>query len=339
MIREELERRFLTVLLALEDERRQRPEEDDGRSHPALRRGQPLADRTVADLVVVLGIRDEPRAFGPRQLASDRRHRAVEVLVVAVSLPRQRHVQRVVEAVEPHRVVTPVRERAEVRRSHLADHERVRVGRVDPVGQLLQHVPRRIVVDGVDGVEAQPVDAVVADPELRVLDRPFASAGLGVVERVAPGRPAEPVREVRPKVSERLAARSDVVVDDVEHDAEPFAVGRIHEPRQACRPAVGRVRRVGVEAVVSPAAVAGKGRHRHQLDRGDAELAQPSQPRDDAVEGRLRRERPDVELVEDEFVQREPRAGRDFERAGVEDAGRPADPFGLPPGARVGKGV
>ena len=85
---------------------------------------------------------------------------------------------------------------------------------------------------------------------------------------------------------------------------------RVDEPREPCRAAVGRMRRGGVEPVVPPAAVAGVRRDRHQLDRGDAELTQLPQPRDDAVEGARGREGADVELVDDELVEPQPWTAR-----------------------------
>ena len=151
--------------------------------------------------------------------------------------------ERVVEAVEPHRVVAPVGQRPKVGGAHLADHERVRVEGADAVGELGEHVHGRVVVDGVHRVEAEPVDLVVAHPQLRVLDRPLAHALLRVVERVAPGRLAEPGGEVRAERAQRLVPGADVVVDDVEDDAEPFVVRRVDEPRQPLRAAVGNVRR------------------------------------------------------------------------------------------------
>ena len=98
----------------------------------------------------------------------------------------------------------------------------------------------------------------------------------------------------------------------------------VDEPREPVRAAVGRVRRAGVDAVVAPAALAGERRDRHQLDRGDAELAQRREVRDRAVEGALAREGADVELVDHELVERSavPAASRPGERARVDDARR-----------------
>ena len=178
--------------------------------------------------------------FRPPQLGGDLRHRAVEARVVAVLLAGERDVERVVEAVEPHRVVAPVGQRPEVGGAHLADHERVGIDGANAVGELGEHVRGRVVVDGVHGVEAEAVEPVVAHPQLGVLDRPLAHAGLRVVERVAPGRLAEPVGEVGAERAQRLVAGADVVVDDVEDDAEALAVRCVDEPRQSLRAAVGR---------------------------------------------------------------------------------------------------
>ena len=196
-----------------------------------------------------------------------------------------------------------------------------------------------VVRDLRDGVEAQPVDPVLPHPELRVLDRPLAHAGLGVVESLSPGRLAEPVGEVRAERAQPLVPGADVVVDDVEHDAESLAVRGVDEPRQARRAAVGRVRGEGIEPVVAPAAVAREGRDRHQLDRSHTELAQAGEARDDAVERSFRRERADVELVEDEVVERERRPGSDVEGAGIEQARGAAHALGLPTRAGVRPGV
>ena len=236
-----------------------------------------------------------------------------------------------VEPVRPLRVVTPLPDRPQVADLRLRDHEPV-----DPLAELPQDVRLGVVEDRVRRVEAEPVDAVVARPRERVSDRPLADAALRVVEGVAPeGLVA--VGEVRAEGGERLRARADVVVDDVEDHAEPFAVRRVDEPREAFRPAVGRVRRVGVEAVVAPAPPAGKGRDGHRLDRSHAELPQVGEPRDHGVEGALGRERADVELVEHELLEHELRPGS--HRRDLHQAGGAADPERLEARARVRPGA
>jgi hypothetical protein len=85
--------------------------------------------------------------------------------------------------------------------------------------------------------------------------------------------------EERPVDLERLhAARADVVVDDVEDDAQTGAVGGVDEARQAVRAAIGRVGGREVDAVVAPPVVAGELGDRHELDVGDAQLGQRREP-------------------------------------------------------------
>ena len=154
--------------------------------------------------------------------------------VVAVPLARQRDVERVVEGVEPHRVVAPLAERPEVRGPiSLITSAR---GLAAWTRSASSASTCRRVVDRVDRVEPQAVDPVVAHPELGVLDRPLPHAGLRVVEPATPGRLPEAVGEIRAEGAQRLLSRPEVVVDDVEHDPEALPMGRVDEPRKSSGP-------------------------------------------------------------------------------------------------------
>ena len=212
-----------------------------------------------------------------------------------------------------------------------------------PLAQLRQHVAGARVVDRVDRVHPEAVDVKVADPHLGVLDRPLAHApAVGVVEvhGPAPGR-AVAVGEVGPERLERLRPGPDVVVDDVQDHPEPGGVGGVDERGKARGAAVHGVRGPRVEPVVAPVAVAGEGGHGHQLDGGDAQLAQRRQ----ALRGRRERppggERADMELVDDQVVRVEaaPAAVGPRPRAGVDHLRRTAHALRLEAGARVGERV
>ena len=198
-----------------------------------------------------------------------------------------------------------------------------------------------VVVDGVDGVEAQAVDVEVADPARRALQHPLADAvgALAVeVDRLAPRRLVA-LGEERAEGLERLhAAGADMVVDDVEDDPQARGVGGVDEARQAVRAAVGGVRGGQVDAVVAPAVVAGELADRHELDVGDAQLGQRRQTRGGRLEGALLREGADMQLVEDGVAQRRDAeaAVRPREGAGVDDARRAAQTRRLPARSRVG---
>jgi hypothetical protein len=269
-----------------------------------------------------------------------------ELLVVAAAIAGQQHAQGVVEVVGPDGVAAPAA--ALVRAHHLGivhaalgDHQRARVDGVDARVQRLDEVDGARVEDRVDGVEPQPVEVEVADPALGALQHPLAdAAAVGVVEvdRRAPERLVR-AREVAAERLERLdARRADVVVDDVEQDREALFVGGVDEPLEALGAAVSGVGGRQVDAVVAPAVAAGELGHRQQLDRGDAELAQPGQVRDDGLERALGREGADVQLVDHRVleVRRREAVVGPGERGGVEHPRRAAEPGGLPAGGRVG---
>src|SRR5205085_9101854 len=74
-----------------------------------------------------------------------------------------------------------------------------------------------------------------------------------------------------------------------------------------------------------------------QLDRADPELAQPGEARDHRVERALLRERADVQLVDDQLLERELRSTGDLEARRVDHARWAEDALRLEAGARVGE--
>ncbi len=213
-------------------------------------------------------------------------------------------------------------------------------GAVDGRGELLEPVDRGPVDDRVDGVEAQTVEVELGDPAGRVVDDEAAdrvAAGVVDVHGLAPRRVVG-VGEVGPEVAEVVALGSVVVVDDVEEHAEATVVRGVDEPAQPVGPAVGVLHRVGQHPVVAPVPPAGELPHRHQLERGDAEVAEVVEPVDDRVEGAGGRERADVQLVDHLLVQRPeaPAVVAPREAARVVDRRRTVEPLGLVPGRGVG---
>ena len=130
-----------------------------------------------------------------------------------------------------------------------------------------------------------------------------------------------------------------MVVDDVEEHGEPLPVGGVDQRLEAERAAVGGLRGGQVDAVVAPAVAAGELADWHQLDRGDPQLAQLAQVRDDGLERALGREGADVQLVEHEVSDagRQPLPVGPLERFGVEQPRRAAQALGLPAAGRIGQ--
>ncbi len=212
--------------------------------------------------------------------------------------------------------------------------------RRDRVGELRQEVRRRGVGDLVDGVEPQRVDVEVLQPAQGAPDQEGAhavAAGAVHVDRGAPRR-AVALGEDRPEAGQHVALRAQVVEHAVEAHRQAGRVGGVDEPAQPRRAAVGVLGGVGEDTVVAPVAPTRELGHRHELDRGHAQLAQLREARNDAVERPLRRERADVQLVEDQLVE------RDAAPAAVapvvprrDHLGRPGDALGLERRCRVGQ--
>ncbi len=132
-----------------------------------------------------------------------------------------------------------------------------------------------------------------------------------------------------------------MVVDDVEDHRQPARVGRSHQPAQAIGAAVGARRREQADAVVAPAAIAGEVGDRHQLDRRHAQGAQVVQPLDQRVERPRVRRRADMQLVDDQVLQRDaaPARVRPREHRRVDDLRGAVDAVGLEARRRVGARV
>ena len=191
-----------------------------------------------------------------------------------------------------------------------------------------------------DRVQAQAVDVVLVQPVKRVVDEePPHLVAIATVEvqRIAPGR-AVVVREVRAVIAEVVPLRTEVVVDDVQDQGEALGMAGVDEALEPLGPAIRVVGGEEVGAVVAPVARARKGRHRHQLDGGDAQLAQVRQPRGDARERPLGRERAHVQLVDDQVGARQAAPGGvgPGEAVGGHDARRPVHALRLMARHRIG---
>ena len=252
----------------------------------------------------------------PAQRACHRAH-AAEIGVVPASLPGERHVHRVVKVVGP----VPVEpEASNLARPHppgivafdlgddhgpAAGNRSLAVhGRTDLLGQ----VHRAQVHDPVGRVEPETVEVELVDPVHRVVHQIAAdlvAVGPVEVEPLAPGG-AVAVAEVGAELAEVVPLGAEVVVHHVEQDGQAGPVGRVHQTAQPLGAAVAAVGSVERDPVVAPVAAPGKFRHRHDLERGHAEVEQVGQPGDGGVEGPRRREGTHVELVEDEVGHREP---------------------------------
>ncbi len=358
MVGEELPGGLRTVLLTHEEHRRVRRRQQQRR-----RAGQPvdadelrqaLARRAVADLIVRLQGRDKAptrRSFGIDGAAvaalAEARVRAVveerrrvhlgegcggrEVLVVALRLAGEQHVQGVVD------VVGPLPAQPEAGAATVGDREsaltRARFartrrdgGRVVAVGlgddddvatrllggefqcgrELFEDVDGRVVGERVDGVKAERVDVELGEPHERVLDDEAAHLVTLRAVEVDGGAPRRVVQriEVGAELGQVVAARAEVVVDDVQADGEAARVARVDEALEGGRATVGGARRVPVDTVIAPVSLSRNAVHRQDLDVCHPERHEVIEPFDGRVERPGFGERADVQLVEDRAAHR-----------------------------------
>jgi hypothetical protein len=199
-------------------------------------------------------------------------------------------------------------------------------------------VGRRGVDQSVHRIEPQAVDMVIAEPQLRVVEDVAAHLGFVEVDGRAPGVGALGV-QVRAVLGQVVAARSEVVVDDVLDDAESARVAGVDEALVGGRAAVGLLHRVPEHAVVAPVVGAVEAVDRQHLDEVDAEVDEVVEALDRRVERSLRGEGADVQLVDG--AARELPAGPagvgPGEGSRVVDGAHTVHPVGLPARTRVGQ--
>jgi hypothetical protein len=164
-----------------------------------------------------------------------------------------------------------------------------------------QQVFGRGVVDLLRGIDPEAVDVELPDPVRDVAQHEFADRTRAVPVEVQGLTPLIRVSAraiVRCVPRQHVAARAQVVVDDVEHHAEVQGVCRIDERLQVGRCPVCVHRREPVHAVVPPPVLPGKLRDGHHLDGRDAQIAEAGQHRCGGPPGALACVRAHVHLVE-----------------------------------------
>src|SRR5215469_7274344 len=140
-----------------------------------------------------------------------------------------------------------------------------------------QDVGLRCVRYSIDGIEAQSVEMILAQPIKRILNEElphhFASPTIEI-NSLAPWRVVmirEEFGSVEPQV---IPFRSEVVVDNIKKYHQASMVGNLHEMFQIMRSTVLAIGRKRKNAVISPVPPPGKIRDRHQLNRRDTKLGQ-----------------------------------------------------------------
>src|SRR5690348_13701455 len=147
--------------------------------------------------------------------------------------------------------------------------------------------------------------------------------------------------EIRSEAREVIALGTEMVVDNVEQDGEPFGVASVHEPFEIVRRTIGAVWCKKIDAIVTPAALTGKLIYRHELDVRDAEIAEIVKAFDDACEGSGGSECTYVQFVNDGARKRArlPGCVGPLERVTIDQARWTMHAAGLIGRARIGERI
>ena len=299
-VAEERKRPFRAPFLAHEQERRHRRQQRDGKRgrHRGLvdLGGQAVAERTVADLIVVLQEIDErgrgqgagrfaaPAAVAMRgRFALIRKARCQDprqtragvgriILVIARALAGQEHVPGVVIVVVPLRAILSARRvDAGIEQAHAVvvvfQHQMDRAaarGR-QIAGRRAQFTQQHGLAglgDCVNRIEPQAVEPVLLEPVQRIFNREGADLRDTIVDRLAPRRLRRHVEPGR-IAGQIVTFRPEMIVDDVEKHHQPAQMRFVDQRLQVFGPAIGAVRRIQQHAVVTPVAPAGEIGDRH----------------------------------------------------------------------------
>ena len=213
----------------------------------------------------------------------------------------------------------------------------IRAQRTGLLRHLLENVSVGCIDESVHRIEPQPVDVVVAQPHRDVVENVAAHLRLVEVDRRTPGVRALRVHDGC-QLRQVVAARSQVVVDDVLDDRETARMAGIDEPLIRRRPPVGLIDGVPEHAVVAPIVRAVEAVDGQHLDEIDAQGDQVVEFVDRAVEGAVGGECADVQLVDHAAgeLPSGPAGIRPGERGRIEGHRPTVYAFGLTPRSRIG---
>ena len=294
-------------------------------------RGEALAKGTVADLIVILNADDlrgqwESGGGGSARTAlpeakwlalkyvglgehARKKCGGIEVLIIAGALAGEQSMNGVVEVVAPDGIdtVASLRCGKNVARMVLVgfgdDDDGAVLGGGEVMnagGDLGDDVRGGIVLDGLNGVEAESVEMIIAQPVESVFPDEVAdvrASGVVVIDGVAP-ESFVARGEVGTELREVIALVAEMVVNNIEDDGESVKVGGIDEAAERGGASVVGLHTVEADTIVSPIARAGNGVERHEFDGGDAEIAKVRQAMDGGIESTGASESANMEFVE-----------------------------------------
>src|SRR5580700_11051288 len=160
----------------------------------------------------------------------------------------------------------------------MLEHEMHLPAEFDSGANLGRHLVHPVLIqDGMHGIEAQSVEAVLHQPKEDVVSEKTANIGSPEVNCGSPWGATILTKKLRCVERQVITIGAEMIVYNVEEDHQPKVVRPIDQRLQVIGCSVGGIRRIRQYAVISPVALAGKIIDWHQLDGGDAKVNQPWQ--------------------------------------------------------------
>jgi hypothetical protein len=266
-----------------------------------------------------------------------------EVLIISVPFSGEKGMKAMVKIVIPLGVETVTSLRQRIDDPHIIKiafrHHPNRTSHslclsVNGLPDVIQYVLSAEIEDSVDGIDPETIHMIFGHPVKSILNdespdlitpRPIK------VDSRTPWRLVA-VSKIRCVITEIVSLRSQMVVNDVEKDGQAVPVAGISEILQPVRSAITVLRGVKRNAIIPPVPFPGELRHGHQLDGRYPEiLFEIVKKGDDPFERSFLRERPGVDLIENDLSRRDPSPVLIFplKQIWIDDFGRTVNPLGL----------
>ena len=218
----------------------------------------------------------------------------------------------------------------------------VRRGGAGTAGDLGENVILRCIDDGLRGVEAKAVEVEFGDPVDGIGNEELADGGAVVAVEVncfAPIGGVLAIEESIVELIEIISIGADVVVDEIENDADAGLVGAIDKLAEIIGRSVVMEGSEEIDAVISPAERAGEFVDGHDFETGDAEVSKFGKLFCGGVPGSFRGEGADVHFVKHLAVggNAGPGVVGPVEGGGVDDLRRAMGAVGLEAGGGIGE--
>src|SRR5882724_11635266 len=133
-------------------------------------------------------------------------------------------------------------------------------------GQLAENVWSGIVLDGMHGVKTQPIEMELFQPVEGVVNEEvtYDPAVFSIeVDAISPGCAMTVGKKLRRVCAQIISFRAEVVVDHIKQHHQTFVVGRLNQVLKIFRAAIGRIRSIRKNAVISPIPFSEEVRHGH----------------------------------------------------------------------------